>query len=194
MILQPELSFDAASHTYTVDDKIVPSVSQVLRAGGGAADYSAVPEDILKRAADIGIAVHKCVELYYAMNLAPETDDPSVEAYLPGFYDFVDDDLFEWQWSELLMYHPLYWYAGTVDLVGLVEGELSIIDVKTTNKIHKKSVELQTAGYSELYRMVSGQEPYRRYILWLRRHKTYDLIECDDPFAFSKFHNMLMAA
>ena len=194
MILQPELTFDEPTHIYRVKDTVVPSVSQVLKAGGGGADYSSVPPEVLKRAADIGTAVHKVVEMHYAMNLTMDVDDPSVEAYLPGFYDFVDDNIFEWEWSELLMYHPLYWYAGTVDLVGKVEGELSIIDVKTTNKIHKKAVELQTAAYSELYRFVSGQEPYRRYILWLKRHKTYDLVECNDPFAFSKFHRMLAAA
>lgn len=191
MILQPELSFEELSHTYTVGNEVVPSVSQILRRGGGATDYSVVPEEILRRAAQIGNEVHHHVEMFYTMGFWPETEDSSVEAYLPGFYDFIDDDVFEWTWSELLMYHPLLWYAGTVDLVGHVEGELSIIDVKTTNKINKKGVELQTAGYKELYRFVTGDEPLRRYVLWFRKHKTYELVPCDDAFAFAKFEEML---
>jgi hypothetical protein len=190
LILQPELQFEPLTHTYTVADQTVPSVSQILKAGGGGADYSAVPEDVLKRAAAIGISVHKCVEDFYTTGIHPSSDDASVEAYLPGLLDFIDDGIFAWKYSELLLYHPVIWYAGTVDLIGYIDGELSIVDVKTTNKIHREAIELQTAAYAELYRFVSGQEVYRRYVLWLRRHKTYSLVGCDDPFAFSRFHGM----
>lgn len=193
MILQPELSFDAPSHTYTVLGKVVPSVSQVLRAGGGGADYSSVPPEILQRAADIGIEVHQCVEDYFRHGTMPATDDRSVEAYLPGLYDFIDDKAFTWLHSELLMYHPVLWYAGTVDLIGWVHGELAIVDVKTTNKIHRDAVELQTAAYAELHRFCSGKGPYKRWVLWLRKHKTYELIELDDPFSFPRFQQMLAA-
>ena len=57
--------------------------------------------------------------------------------------------------------------AGTCDLVCEIDGELWIVDFKTSNNI-QTTYELQTAVYAQCYKECYGQMAARQGILWLK--------------------------
>ncbi len=60
--------------------------------------------------------------------------------------------------------------AGTCDLICEIDGELWLIDFKTSNQVHS-TYELQTAVYSQCYKECYGKEIQRQGILWLKSTK-----------------------
>lgn len=56
--------FNESNHTYKLGEKILISVTRLLKKHKLSPDYSAVDPDVLKRAAGKGIAVHKEIENY----------------------------------------------------------------------------------------------------------------------------------
>jgi hypothetical protein len=60
--------------------------------------------------------------------------------------------------------------AGTCDLVCEINGELWIIDLKTSNQL-QLSYELQTAVYGKCYQECFNKTPDRYGILWLKSNK-----------------------
>lgn len=56
-----ELEFNEEKHRYTLDGKVLPSVTKLLDTG----DYANVDSEILKRACERGHEIHKELELYF---------------------------------------------------------------------------------------------------------------------------------
>jgi hypothetical protein len=60
--------------------------------------------------------------------------------------------------------------AGTCDLIVEIDGELWLLDIKTSNQIHS-TYELQTSVYTQCYKECYGKEIQRQGILWLKSTK-----------------------
>lgn len=56
--------FNKENHTYTLDGKILISVTQLMRKHGLAPDYSGVNEVVLQRKAERGTLIHEEIERY----------------------------------------------------------------------------------------------------------------------------------
>lgn len=136
-----KLEFDAKTHRYLVDGEPVPSVTQIISAVLGqswmAADW------YLQR----GRAVHACAAL-----LAQGLDfsyDPQIEGQVKAlrrFYSEVHPEVIS---TEEKMASAVYRYAGTPDLICLIEGTKTIIDFKAS--IDEERTALQLGGYAVLY-------------------------------------------
>jgi hypothetical protein len=142
------LTFEPESHLYKVDGVVVPSVTQVIKEAG-LSELEYVPERTLREKADLGNKVHKATELLDRDNLDVESIHPILLNYVAMWEQFKKDFGFEAQDIELTLHHPLYRFAGRIDRVGLVNGKLSIVDIKSGGKYNTHS--LQTAGYKLLY-------------------------------------------
>jgi len=200
------LSFVPKTHIYSVGDVEIPSVTTILKKSDVYSDYSAVPEHILMRAADIGTTVHKAVEDWVLEDALLVTDDDSANAYLDGFVQFVQENDFEPIHSEIQLYDPDLWYAGTVDLVCRVNGKLYVCDVKTTNKLNKEAIEMQLAAYKNLIEISRSDrisdrdsdancdrefEKLHRAVIWLKKTGTYKFHIATDPTAWIRFKSLL---
>jgi hypothetical protein len=156
--------FDAETHTYTRNNRKVPSVTQILTPLYGDLRY--VSEDLLAYKSEIGQAVHKACELEALNLLDEETVVPPISLYLQQYRQFVRDTGFIAQDAELRVYSALG-YAGTLDLIGILRGEKVLIDIKTTAQI-SPAVALQTAAYAAAYNEQKGVTPVnKRYALRL---------------------------
>lgn len=189
--LEGPLTFDADSHTYSVQGVRLPSVTEVIRFGGEGTDYSSVPSHILERAREIGKKAHKTVELYHEQDDHLFTNDSSVNAYLDGYQEFIDTGVYEHLMSEQKMYCSCHGFAGTVDKVGWVNGALSVIDIKTTNKLNLEHVELQTAAYQHLASRTFDMELEKRFVLHLKKSRDFNLVACDDETSWPRFRKLL---
>lgn len=180
------LKFDEENHEYSV---VLPSVTQIIRVDEGSI-FDDVPEDltaskwewIINRATEIGDKTHEAIEYFHKSDDdLLVTEDSSVEPYLEAYAKFYGEHDFACEHSERKMWCRCHLFAGTVDLVGILDGEPAIIDIKTTNELDKEKVELQTRAYQHLYRANTyDSERYKRYALQLTKRSTYNLVECTD--------------
>lgn len=155
--------FEEETHSYFLGAERLPGVTSILKP---LYDFSAVPPDVLQRAALYGTAVHKTVELYLMGDL-DETDlDPALALPLDGFKRWQDDHPdynMDTADIEAPGYHPKLKYAGTPDL----DGEDFLIDLKS-RPVNMLVDPLQLAAYNAFR---GGDRD--RFVLELRQDGTY---------------------
>lgn len=169
------LTFEPEGHTYELDGEELPSVSELTRFISREI-YADVAQFTLDQAAERGTNVHRATEALDKFGDCEVSDDilPYVEAYVA----FRGEHECEWQKIEWASYDPERKFAGTLDRVGMVDGHLTVLDVKTTYTIHKPSVTAQLS----LYRMIcnaNGIEPEKLAVLQLKKDGTYKLVYID---------------
>jgi len=168
------LAFDAGTHTYRLNGRVVPSVTQLIAQLYRGA-FDCVPEAILDRKRDIGLAVHAATELIDVDDLDESSVDPAITGYLDAYRAFLRAERPKWVMSETRLAHPLLGFAGTLDRSGFLRKEVSIVDVKTVAELHP-AVGVQTAGYDLLHQHANDTRAHaKRYALQLRPDGTYKL-------------------
>jgi hypothetical protein len=188
-----EFCFDPERHLYLVQDKVVPSVTQVLHAAGLAADYSTVAAEVLERKRIIGEYVHKATQYLDEGSLDLGTIDPQIQPYLAAYQRFINESGFR----PRLVEHRLVGNVsgmlcgGTVDREGTMGGKPWIIDLKCIERLYP-SFALQTAGYELLLpKPVTPPFRYTRAVLQLRPNGSYKLTTYDDPADSDVFRGAL---
>ena len=178
--------FDPVAHRYTLDGRVLPSVTQILR---GLDDFSKVPARVLERARDRGSRVHAACNLDVLGTLDEATVDDEVAPYLAQFRRFLRESGFQPTLSECRVYDETLWYAGTLDIFGDLPGCIDVqIDIKSG--AIPCSVGPQTAAYAcGLYKR-AGIKTRRRYTLKLEAGK-YSLILLDSLADMDKFKRQL---
>ena len=185
-----EISEDATQITlpdsryYRRNGKYYPSVTYVLgyypkgkffenwlKQVGFSADY------IVKKAAEEGTQVHELAEEYLngaELNFLDERGrpqyNPDVWQMFLRFVEFWEEfkpTLIE---TETHIFSDVLKVAGTCDLIVEINGELWLLDLKTSNQL-QTVYELQTAVYGQCYEECFGKKIDRYGILWLKSSK-----------------------
>ena len=193
------ITFDPVGHIYTTEDgQVIPSVTNIIVP---LTTYYRVPMDKLRLAADRGTAVHKLTEQWdkYGMVTFPDCgrvcDDDcpcgprdEFEGFLSAWKHFQDEHAFKPLQVELRVYHEEHGYAGTLDRIGRIDGDLSVIDIKTSNKVGP-AMGVQLAAYKEAANaMYPNRAPIkRRFVVQLRADGTYALEEFTSVWDFPAF-------
>lgn len=172
------LEFEKETHTYLVDGIILKSVTQIL-AELFPDKYEEIPDYILDEKAKYGTELHKFIETIEKKK--PKRPIAYIKKYFnPNIYQI--ESLKEYQRlkkeynievleSEKRVVYKNY-YAGTLDIKGLVNNENAIIDVKTTYELDDVYVSFQDS----LYEM--ADEPVKKlYCLWLPKGHRGKLVE-----------------
>lgn len=174
--------FDPAAHRYTLNGRVLPSVTQIL---SGLDDFSKVPARALERARDRGTRVHSACNLDVLGTLDENTVDDEVAPYLAQFRRFLRESGFQPTLTECRVYDDVLWYAGTLDLFGDLPGCIDVqIDIKSG--AIPRSVGPQTAAYAYGLYKRAGIMTRRRYVLHLRPN-TYSLPRLDSTDDFGAF-------
>ena len=139
--------FDAATHTYTVDEVRKKSVTEII---SPLVDFSMVPESALEFARDRGTNVHKACELTDLGVLDFETLDERLQGYVMGWQKFMMEFMPTWDHIELPLYSEFYGFCGTPDRAGRV-------DVKEGKKITQKKIVLDIKSSAQLSPVVGVQ-------------------------------------
>lgn len=141
---------------YDIDGKWYPRVTKIVDIKakpalyyfyGAAASFKA-GQDIAKVSATEGTAIHEIVEKIL-LGEDPEVAE-GIQPAIGAFKDFlemnslqVDKDLVERR-----VHHRGHRYAGTVDLIALLNGKFGVLDIKTSQAIYR-DYNLQTSAYIE---------------------------------------------
>jgi len=172
-----ELLFDAASHTYTLCGKRLPSVTQVLEAVG-ICDYSHIPYETREAAKKRGSEVHVLTQFDDESDLDEATINPELMGYLTAWRRFRTET--ELGRKSLVKiehrgYHR-YGFAGTLDRE--FEGRI-LVDIKTGEFPYW--VRLQLAAYAAILSEAEGSKellPFRRVGVELHADGTFNVREC----------------
>lgn len=181
-----ELAFNAESHTYTLDGRALPSVTQVL---DPLNELDGVPRDVLAAATEFGTHVHLACDLHDAGRLDRAALDPALEPYLCAWERFLaeaDACVIE---SELRVHHPLG-FAGTVDKIIMWRGKHHVLDIKSGTTV-PRTWRPQTAAYREAVLQQRLACSTVRYCVHLRGDGTYVLHKSNDPADWSVFVSAL---
>lgn len=183
-----DATFCEETHTYTTaEGRRLPSVSRVIRPLTEAV-YGSIDPEVLRRAADFGTAVHACTEYLDQGELDDESIEPEWAPYVDAYRAFLVDFKPNYLGIELRL--ACEKYAGTLDRYAEIDGDLWIIDLKTTSSIHPH-VGVQLAGYDGLLRVNYPHlkdKSIRLAALQLRGDGTYRLHEfgkIDDKACFN---------
>jgi hypothetical protein len=144
------LVFSPALHLYTYDGRPVPSVTTVLR-DAGLINFDHVPEYVLDRARERGQFVHQALHYLLEGTLDLATVDPHLQGYVTAAHTWLIDSGFQPLSVEHRLYHPVYQYAGTADLVGNLDGRPTVADWKT-GRASDAVADLQLAAYAAALR------------------------------------------
>ena len=176
---------DKETHIYTLDDIVLPSVTQILKP---LSDFSFVDADVMKRAEDYGKAVHDMVALYFEDDLDEEALDPGLKGPLEAFKLWWGNRLYHE--GEIIIeepeYHPKLKYAGTADLAFTYDN--LVIDIKT-RKPNKIVDILQLEAYAHLY--FTKPEKVMKAILYLAQDGCYQYVSMADKRAWPMFRYLL---
>lgn len=158
-----QCKYSDAAHRYTFHENgkswQVPSVTQALESISKSGLAWANPI-ALELAASRGTAVH------FAINAWLDNEGFPLEfgGYVAAFRRWACAVNFKPMYREKVVYSRRYGFAGRVDLLGYVNGSLSIIDIKTG--IIPKWVNLQLSAYTQ-----ACNESVKEFrVAWMNRY------------------------
>lgn len=169
------------SRYYRRNGKYYPSVTHVLSSYPKGIHYEKWLKQVgfssnylVKKAAEEGNIVHNLIEEYLLgkeIKFFNPYDKPKMEPHVwqmfLNFVDFWNTHKPKLIKTEVHLFSDKYKVAGTCDLVCEIDGDLWIIDHKTSNQL-QTVYELQAAIYSQCWEECYGSTPDRIGILWLK--------------------------
>jgi hypothetical protein len=162
------LTFDALTHTYTLDGRELPSVTTILK-GTGMIDYSMIPQAVLQEAGRRGTAVHVALQYMDDGELDESSVAPEYAGYIKAAKRFYAETGFTVAHNEYRDYHRGLLYAGTLDRTGVFpDDSLAVVDWKTGLVMPAHA--LQLVGYANFFR---NPRRYRRIAVKLNADGTY---------------------
>ena len=187
-----QLIFYDKSHEYTLNDELVPSVSEISRFASREI-YGQVAQFALDNACNRGSAVHKATEVldkYGDVECGNEIA-PYVQAYVQFRKDYGID---EYVAIEKALASEEKKFAGTIDRIYRIDekfaekfleqtkvdisafiGKLAIIDLKSSSAVQKVLAKIQLNGYEILVVENGIGEVALLIILHLQKDGNYKL-------------------
>ena len=130
------LFFDEETHTYTLGDRVLPSVTEIcapLTAGKYAAASS-----VVDYAAARGTRIHELCALF-DMDALPDEIEAECLPYVEAWAAFCRDWRPAWERIEWAACSTVDGYAGTADRIGLIDGKRCVVDIKTAASLDRAS-------------------------------------------------------
>lgn len=185
-------TFQDVGHIYSIDGRIVPSVTQVLTLAG-IDDVSRIPRHHLERAAAIGTAVHEACEFLDQDDLELDSLDPLLTGYVLGYQRFKQECGFapitiEQRGVSVSPEANGLAYGFCLDRIGILDGMEVLIDIKTASKKYG-SWTIQTAAYAEAVHFEGA-----RYAVHVAKDGTYKLVPHKDATDFATWRAALTIA
>ena len=152
------------------------------------------PQEAMDIATNFGTDAHEIIERIAMndVNQKWESDlDESTEysSIVEGFQEWNRDYDLQIIASELMVYHPAYKYAGTIDLVCRRIGtdELVVVDIKTGGVFNESA--MQISAYSYALEYLTGDPVSEAWVLQLPRERP-DKWDADKLYEVHKLNNI----
>lgn len=162
------LHFQPESHTYTLGNNVLPSVTEII---DPLQDWADIPEEILAYACAKGLATHAAIQLHNENDLDVNSLDLAIVPRFEAWLKFLADKTPEIVGFERPMYSYLYRYAGTPDLWIRMDKDIWLLDIKPNSLF--KWYPIQLSGYQQLLKEELNISAARRATLQLKDDGKY---------------------
>lgn len=132
---------------------------------------------IMRRAGEEGTAVHNAAEELIKGGEVQWMDDYGKAKYSLLVWQMINKFVDAWKTmapeviaTEEFTFSDVHKYAGTADIIARIGDEVWLLDIKTSNSLHK-SHELQLSAYAKAWEEMYGQKIDRTGIIWLKSTK-----------------------
>ena len=160
----PELTFEEGTHTYKLNGIEVPSVTTLMKPLSQRV-YGDTDPELLARAAARGTAIHQAAENYAEYGI--EDIDPELSGYFDAFKRWWDKKKPVVLGTECRVYHKELGYAGTSDLLCVIDNQITLVDYKSSASVVHMLCMVQLEGYARAWDS-HGLKIDRREILHLQ--------------------------
>ncbi len=175
-----KILFDSVKHEYKINGESVPSVTKIL--GNGYYYHN-------EKAMNRGSRIHTLTHMYDNGNLELDfLKGTEYFNYVSAWIDFKNITGIKLIEREYIVGSELYLCAGTLDILGIINNQLWLLDIKS-GSVSKRQHQLQVSGY----KLLSGK--YLDAIeklgcIYLKPNGKYNLIEyAYDPNSFIQLRN-----
>lgn len=168
------LRFDPEAHRYTYNGRELSGVTSLMKRTIFADKYIDIPDEILRKAAERGTAIHQECELVDALGIEPTSDEAC--AYL----SMRERAGLTAEATEVLITDGEY-IASAIDCVlrDAQTGKLILADIKCTAKLDILYLRWQLSIYRYLYRLCFGIEADRLMAFHLPRTGKPRMVEIE---------------
>lgn len=195
--MKNRLVFKADTHEYFFDGVWIPGYSEIAQKMG-ISDFSMVPENILQRAQNFGTAFHLTVKLLDGDTLDESSVSPELFSLIDAYNKFKQEYFvnIKLEYIEKPVCSFIYRYGCTPDRICYVNGDLSIVEFKTSSTM-PKSCALQTAAQEIAAEGFYGIHIKKRYGVHFSLDGKYKVYQYKDKadkqawFAFLSAYNWL---
>ena len=155
------------------------------------------PKEAMDFATEFGNDSHQLIEAMALMDIGrPRLDTPSTEnQYIPiieGFKAWVRDSGMHVVASEMMVYHPAYKYAGTIDLVCALDKDphsLVVVDIKTGGVFDEAAMQVSAYAQALGYLLTPGYTVKEALVLQLPRERPTEW-DADKLYEIYKVNNI----
>lgn len=155
MIAAVPFTYDATRHSYAIDGRPVPSVTQLLKLGG-LVDDSFYTEESRRR----GSWVHEvCANYDLGVDVVSQIAESKWKGYVLAYLAACARLQPSWEAIEEAEVHPSLRFGGRPDRLGQVLGRPTVCELKTGPKVRPVRREQDSDG--ETYFVNIGCEPHR---------------------------------
>ena len=146
--LKEGIEFQESEHIYSKNGIVLPSVTQIMQPL-----YEQVYGKAYSGASDNGKSkgkeIHRAIDDYCEFGMIDISEE--YKPYLENFIRYIDEHQYEVVASEVMLWHPVYGYAGKIDIiVRNPKGEFVLIDNKTGD-LQPKLHAVQLQAYTDMW-------------------------------------------
>lgn len=167
------LEFNTEKHIYKIDNRIIPSVSEILKPLSSLL-YDTILDSILENAKKRGSEIHKAIELYNKYKFDNIREE--YKLYFDAYKKWYENRIIKNIECEVQSYNKTFNYAGTCDMI---LNNHTLIDIKTTSELDLNYVSVQCSAYKASLNS-QGYKITNMYVLWLKKDGTFSYIRLED--------------
>lgn len=177
-----------------ITNKNYPGANSVINSVLGENDFSHIPQHIMTAATQRGSDVHDAIEKFILEGTPLDESYPlEYEIYFDSWKEWYDKYQPTFLSAELPFIHEARGYKGIIDCVCEIDGEIVVIDWKTSSSLDKFRARLQQGLYTLALKEVFGLDVDQVRVLSITRNgfKYYNFDYNDDePIALLKLREV----
>lgn len=148
---EPKVTFIEESHQYFLGKKELKGVTGTLIKKAFPDTYKNIPESVLMKAAERGGLIHNTFETFCSIFDADINKYPNPTEELRAFYDMLISFGLHYIASEYLVTDGENFASAIDGIFADNEGNIYLVDYKTTSTLHYDNVSLQLSIYAKWF-------------------------------------------
>lgn len=165
-----EVRFVEDTHQYFLGDRELKGITSTLVRLAFPDTYKGIPPSVLKRAAERGSIVHQTLELFNTMFSSDITKwVGTVTPELQAYSDMLEAYELKHLAAEYIVSDNEHFASAIDEVLADADGEVWLIDYKTTSQLHYEQVSLQLSIYARWFRQMNPAVKVKGIAaMWLR--------------------------